>query len=125
MSLYTEPVRPVEPVDEPPLKRVEPPQVRKAREARNERKESIYYQLLDIFTYKESAWEKYLDMDAKLRERIQSTVAPHKKASLPTTNSVRQSLIELRKSTAIPVETIRKNIRRDYQKFIMDVDFLD
>ncbi|MCJ1426264.1 hypothetical protein MMC29_004167 [Sticta canariensis] len=118
VAVYTEPVPPVKPVDEPPLKRVEPSQVRKAREARNERKEYIYYELRNHFRYDEEAWEKYLDMDAKLRERIQSTVAPHKKASLPTTYSVRQSLIELRKSTALPVETIRQKIQTEYQKFM-------
>ena len=124
VAVITEPVPPVNPVDDPPLERAEPPQVRETREARNNRKDDIYYKDYSIFREDERKWDKYLDIDAKLRERIQSMVSPQKKASLRTIDSVRQWLIELRNSTALPVETIKQNIQTEYQ-ILMGVALLD
>ncbi|MCJ1423110.1 hypothetical protein MMC29_000991, partial [Sticta canariensis] len=56
------------------------------------------------------------EVNAKLRERIQSTVAPQKKASLRNIYSVRQWLSDLRNTTALPAETIKQNIQTGYQK---------
>ncbi|MCJ1423731.1 hypothetical protein MMC29_001615 [Sticta canariensis] len=73
VAVITEPVPPVKPVDDTPLERPEPPQVREAREARNNRKEDIYYKDYSIFTEDERKWDRYHDIEAKLRERIKST----------------------------------------------------
>ena len=62
--------------------------------------------------------DRYHEVHAKLRERIQSTVAPQKKATLRTIYPVRQWLTVLRDSTALPVKTLRLNIQLEYRKLM-------
>ena len=111
-----EPVEPEMPVDEPAPAGHEPPQVRNARISRNQRLEDLYFKRFQVFKEYERKWDKFHDIEAKLRERIQSTVAPQKKATLRSIYSVRQWLTALRDTTALPVETIRLNIQLEYKK---------
>ena len=104
------------PVDEPAPAGHEPPQVRNARISRNQRLEDLYFKRFQVFKEYERKWDKFHDIEAKLRERIQSTVAPQKKATLRSIYSVRQWLTALRDTTALPVETIRLNIQLEYKK---------
>ncbi len=53
----------------------------------------------------------YHEVDAKLRERIQSTVAPKQMVTLRTLHPLRQWLTVLRNSTSLPVKTLRLNIQ--------------
>lgn len=69
-AVLTEPVKPVRPEDEPPPEGNEPPQARNARVARNHRREDVYYKEFGIFKESERKWDKYHDIDARLRERI-------------------------------------------------------
>lgn len=117
-AALTEPVEPVMPVDEPPPDGNEPPQVRNARITRNQRYEDVYFKRFQVFRENERKWDRYHEVDAKLRERIQSTVAPQKKATLRTIYPVRQWLTALRDSTALPVETLRLNIQLEYKKLM-------
>ena len=117
-AALTEPVEPVMPVDEPPPDGNEPPQVRNARITRNQRHEDVYFKHFQVFRENERKWDKYHKVDAKLRERIQSTVAPQKKATLRSIYPVRQWLTVLRDSTALPVETLRLNIQLEYRKLM-------
>ncbi len=78
----TEPVEPLMPVDKPPPDGNEPPQVRNARITRNQRYEDVYFKLFQVFGEQERKWERHHKVDFKLRERIQSTVAPQKKEIL-------------------------------------------
>ncbi len=72
------------PVDEPPPDRNEPPQVRNVRITRNQRYEDVYFKLFQVFREHEREWDRYHKVNAKFRERIQSTVAQQKKATLRT-----------------------------------------
>ena len=109
------PIPLVKPVD-PPLERSEPPQVREAREARNNRKEDIYYKDYSIFTEDERKWDRYYDIEAKLRECIKSTVAPQKKVSLLTIYPSRQWLVNLKEATAQKNDTKKKGNRAEKDK---------
>ena len=117
-ATLTEPVEPVMPVDEPPPAGNEPPQARNARISRNQRLEDVYFKRFGVFKENERKWDRYHEIEAKLRERIQSTVAPQKKATLRTIYYVRQWLTALRDSTALPVETLRLNIQLEYRKLM-------
>ncbi len=110
-AALTEPVEPLMAVDEPPPDGNEPPQVRNSRITRNQRYEDVYFKLFQVFREHERKWDRYHEVDAKLRERIQSTVAPQKKATLRTIYLVRKWLTVLRDSTALPVESLRLNIQ--------------
>lgn len=71
-----------------------------------------------MFKEIERKWERYHELEAKLKERIQSTVAPQKKATLRTIYSVRQWLTTLKDTTALAIETIRLNIQLEYKKHV-------
>ncbi len=91
-TALTEPVEPVMLVDEPLLDGNKPPQVQNARITRNQRYEDVYFKLFQVFRGNKKKLDRYHEVDAKLRERIQSTVALQKKATLPTIYPVRQWL---------------------------------
>ncbi len=112
----TEPVEPLMPVDEPLPDGNKPPQVRNACVTRNQRYEDVYFKLFQVFREQERKWDRYHDVDAKLRERIQSTIVPQKKTTLRTIYPVRQWLTVLRNSTMLPVKTFRLNIQLEYRK---------
>ena len=113
-----EPVESVMPVDEPLLDGNELPQVWNARIMRNQRYEDVYFKLFQVFKENQKKWERYHEVDAKLRERIQSTVAPQQKAMLRTIYPVRQWLTLMRDSMALPVETLRLNIQLEYRNLM-------
>ncbi|MCJ1263357.1 hypothetical protein MMC22_003227 [Lobaria immixta] len=117
-ATLTELVEPVMPVDEPLLAGNEPSQARNARISRNQRLEDVYFKRFGVFRENERKWDRYHEIEAKLRERIQSTVVPQKKATLRTIYSVRQWLTALRDSTALPAETLRLNIQLEYRKLM-------
>ncbi len=71
-----------------------------------------------VFEENKRKWDRYHEVNAKLRERIQSTVAPQKKTTLCTIYPERQWLTVLRDSTALPVETLRLNIQLKYKKLM-------
>ncbi len=109
----TEQVEPVMQVDELFPDRNESPQVWNASITRNQRYEDVYFKLFQVFREKKRKWDRYHEVDVKLRECIQSTVAAQDKATLRTIHPVRQLLTVLRNSTALPVETLRLNIKLD------------
>ncbi|MCJ1266662.1 hypothetical protein MMC22_006547 [Lobaria immixta] len=78
---------------------------------------STYYKDYNIYKEEARHWEKYNDLKVKLRERIQSTVAPQKKVTLCSIYSVRKWLTDLKASTAMPLakweEIISQSIRYD------------
>lgn len=119
-----EPDTPVRPVDEPPPPGPEPPQQRKDRIAGNKERLDIYYRDYNIYKEEARHWEKYNDVKARLRERIQSTVAPQKKSTLRSIYSVRKWLTDLKASTAMPLGTIQANIQHKYHK-LMGTALLD
>ncbi len=106
------------PVDEPPRDGNEPPQVQNARITRNQRYKDVYFKLFQVFKEHERKWDRYYNVDAKLRERIQSTLASQKKTTLLTIYLLRQWLTVVRDSTALPVETVRPNNHLEYRKLI-------
>lgn len=114
------PVEPIMPANIPPPEGVEKPQARRAREARNERQEDVYFKLFDIWNQKKREWDELQRVDAKLRERILTTVAPSKKAALRRTYPVRRWLTDLRASTALPLENLRQNLVLQYKKLMSD-----
>ncbi len=110
-AALTEPVEPLMPVDEPP-------QARNARITRNKWYEDVYFKLFQDFREHKRKWDRYHEVDAKLRKRIQSTVAPQKKATLRTIYPVRQWLTVLRDSTVLHVEILKLNIQLEYRKLM-------
>ena len=120
-AVLIEPEPPVRPVDEPAPVGAETPQARKARLARNQREQDMYYKDYTVYQGEKREWDKFHDVDAKLRERIQTTVAPSKKAALRRIFSVRKWLTDLRDSTALPDENIRQNIQLEYKKLMGSV----
>ena len=106
------------PVDEPFLDGNKPTQARDTRVTRNSRYEDVYFKLFQVFRKNEKKLDRYHEVDAKLRDRIQSAVALKKKATLRTIYPVRQWLTVLRDSTALPVETLRLNIQLEYRKLM-------
>ncbi len=117
-AALTKPVELLTPMDEQPLDKNKLPQVRNACITRNQRYEDVYFKLFQVFREHEKKWDRYHEVDAKLRERIQSTVAPQKKAKVRTIYPVRQWLKVLRDSMALPVETLRLNIQLKYKNLI-------
>ena len=63
------------PVDEPLSDGNKPPQVRNARMTRNQLYKEVYFKLFQVYRENKSKWDKYYEVDAKLKESIQSTVA--------------------------------------------------
>ncbi|MCJ1467842.1 hypothetical protein MMC07_006467 [Pseudocyphellaria aurata] len=123
-DVILEPVEPVQALEELAPEGNEPPGVRNARLNRNLPEEDLFFKRHTIFRENERKWDKFHEVQAKLRERILLTVAPQKKASLRTIYSVRQWLTDLRNTTALPTETIKQNIQAEYQK-LMGVALLD
>ncbi len=117
-AALTEPVELLIPLDEPLPNGNKPSHVRNALITRNQRYEDVYFKLFQVFREHERKWDRYPEVDAKLTERIQSMVAPQKKATLRTIYLVRQWLKVQRDSTAIPVEILRLNIQLEYRKLI-------
>ena len=115
-AAFTEQVEPVMLVDEPLPDGNKPPQVQNARITRNQRHEDVYFKLFQAFRENKKKLDKYHEVDAKLRKRIQSTVALQKKATLRTIYPVRHWLTVRRDSMALPVETLRLNIELEYRK---------
>ncbi|MCJ1462703.1 hypothetical protein MMC07_001306 [Pseudocyphellaria aurata] len=119
-----EPVEPVQAPEEPAPEGNEPSAARKAWLGRNLHEEDLYFKRHTIFRENGRKWDKFHEVQAKLRERILSTVASQKKTSLRTIYSIRQWLTNLQNTTALPTETIRQNIQTEYQK-LMGSAFLD
>ena len=105
----TELVEPVMPVDEPPPDRNEPPQVRNARITRNQKYEDVYFKLFQVFKEHKRKWDRYHEVEAKLRKRSKSTIAPKKKPTLRTFTlyaSGSQSLESQRRYRSKPSDSI-------------------
>ncbi len=117
-AALTEQVEPLIPIDEPPPNGNKPPQVRNARITRNQRYKDVYFKPFQVFREHEKKLDTYHEVDAKFRERIQSTVALKKKATLHTIYPVRQWLTVLRDSTALPVKPPTLNIQLEYKKLM-------
>ncbi len=77
-------LEPVITVDDPLSDGNEPPQVWSACVTRNQRYEDVYSKPFKVFRDNERKWDRYHEVDDKLKERIQSTVVPQKKATLRT-----------------------------------------
>ena len=99
------------------------PQVQSDRITRNYRHVNVYFKLFGVFKKNKKKWDKYHKVNTKLRECIQSTVAPQKKATLHSIYPVQQWLTAFRNSTALQVETIRLNIQLEYRKLIGSMYF--
>ncbi len=110
-AALTKPVEPLMPVDKPFSDGNKPPQVQNACITRKQRYEDVYFKLFQVFREYERKWDRYHEVDVKLRKRIQSTVAPQKKATLRTIYLVRKWLTVLRDSTTLPVKTLKLNIQ--------------
>ena len=106
----TEPVKSVMPVDEAPSDKNEEPEIQNAGIMRNQRYEDVYFNPFQVFRENERKWDRYHEVDAKLIERIQSTIALKRIATLRTIYPLRQWLTVLRDSMAPPVKTLRLNI---------------
>lgn len=120
VAVLDEPEPPAKPVDEPAPDGVEAPQVRKARLERNHRQEDVYFKLYNVYQHESKAWEEFNRVDAKLRERILTTVAPQKKATLRGDYTVRKWLTDLQAKTSLPLENRRQNLISAYNKFMGD-----
>ena len=123
-AVMLRPIEPFRPVDEPPPEGAEPPQARNVCLSRNQRQEDLFYKDHASFSQNERKWDNAKEVEAKLRERILSTVATQKKASLRTIYSMRQWLTSLKATSALPLETIKQNIQTEYQK-LMGIVVLD
>lgn len=118
VAVLVEPVALIRPVDEPTPKGAETPQARKARLERNLRQQDIFYKEYDVYRYEKTDWDEFHRVDAKLRERIRTTVAPHKKAALRMVYTVRKWLTDLQAWTALPLENRRQNLVFQYEKLM-------
>ncbi len=110
-AALNKPVEPVMPIDEPFPDRNKPLQVENACITRNQRYEDVYFKLFQVFRKNERKWDRYHEVDTKLRERIQSTVAQQNKATLRTIYPIRKWLTVLRDSTTLSVKTVRLNVQ--------------
>ncbi len=115
-SPLIEPVEPLMLVDKSSPDGNESPQVRNARITRKQRYEDVYFKQFPVLREHKRKWDRYHEVDTKLKDRIQSTVAPKKKATMRTIYPVRQWLTVLRDSTALPVKTLILNIQLEYRK---------
>ena len=118
VAVLNEPVAPAKPVDEPAPEGVEAPQVRKARLDRNQRQQDVYYKEYNVHQHEKKDWDEFNRVDAKLRERILTTVAPQKKATLRRIYTARKWLTDLQASTALPLEYKRQNLVLQYKKLM-------
>ena len=110
-AALNKPVESVMPIDEPFPDRNKPLQVENACITRNQRYEDVYFKLFQVFRENERKWDRYHEVDTKLRERIQSTVAQQNKATLRTIYPIRKWLTVLRDSTTLSVKTVRLNVQ--------------
>lgn len=114
-----EPISPVRPVDVlPPADGPEPPQLQKAREAQNKERLEIYYKDYLIYKEEKREWDRFYDIDSKLRERIKATISQQKVAPLVPEKSTREWLIHLRSSTAPPKTSVLQAIKVEYKKLV-------
>ena len=74
--------------NKPPPDGNKPPQVLNACLTRNQRYEDVFFKLFQVFRENKRKLDRDHEVDAKFRERIQSTVALEKKATLRTIYSV-------------------------------------
>ena len=82
ITVLDEPMAPAKPVDEAAPKKVETPQVQKARLDRNQRQQDMYYKEYNVHQYEKKDWDEFNRVDAKLQEQILTTIASRKKSTL-------------------------------------------
>ncbi len=117
-AALSEPVEPVMPVDKLSPEKNKLPQVRNTHITRNQRYEEVYFKLFQVFREHKKKCDRYHEVKVKLRERIQLTLAPQKKAKLRIIHPVCQWLTVLRDSMTLPVETLILNIQLEYRKLM-------
>ncbi len=119
----TEPVEHKMPMDEPIPDRNKPPQVSNAHITRNHRYQDVHFKLFQVFRENKRKWDRYREVDSKLGERIQSTLALKKKVTLCTIYSVCQWLTVLKDLTTLKVKTLWFNIQLEYRKLMENTHF--
>ena len=137
-EVFLEPIAPVEPVLEPPpipvptlgssgpstrstptLSNGETPAQLAARERRFEKQLELFYKQHNIYSQRKREWDKIIEVQIKLQDRIQSSVAQQKTTHLDADLTVRQWLQALKASVAPPLATIQQTVRVKYQRFIL------
>lgn len=94
------------------------PRATAAQEKKYQKNLENYYQEFAIFEDLRTYWERYMDTELRLRNKIRETVHIHKSASLLAERSVRQWLTDLRTSTAPSEFTYKESIRTAYTRLM-------
>ena len=97
----------------------ETPAQQAARELRNKKQLEVFFKDHNLYNQQKRDWEKVAGAQSKLRDRIQSSVAQHNASMLDADLSVRQWLQTLKASTALPLATLQRSLKVEYQRFIL------
>ena len=126
-EVFFEPIAPLEPVLEPPP--VTAPLVSSGpstqstptvngetlaqlaiREGRFEKQIELFYKQHNIYSQRKREWDKIIEVQIKLQDQIQSSVAEKKTTHFDSDFSVRQWLQALKASSAPPLATIQQTV---------------
>ncbi len=131
-TVFVDPIPPVEPVIEAPPEATattsgpttrssqppETPEHRAGRELRYKEDMDMYFKRHIIYRDAKKEWEYYHDVQTKLRDKIQATVAKQKAAKFRANLPVRTWLKDLKASSAPTEAAIKRSISVEYHRLM-------